>query len=74
MPEIENGCLGTGEQITDYLLEWFDDALPKLVQQDDIIFAYNQYNQARSKKSCTIFSAIGAISDLYNYEFSLDEG
>jgi len=43
------------------------------VQQDDIIFAYNQYNQARSKKSCTIFSAIGAISDLYNYEFSLDE-
>jgi len=21
MPEIENGCLGTGEQITDYLLE-----------------------------------------------------
>lgn len=68
-----NGCLWTGEQTTDYLLEGFEDKLPKLVQQDEIIFAYNQYNQAWSKKSCTIFSAIGAISDLYNYEFSLDE-
>lgn len=68
-----NGCLWTGEQTTDYLLEGFEDKLPKLVQQDDIIFAYNQYNQQWSKKSCTIFSAIGAISDLYNYEFSLDE-
>lgn len=70
---IENWCLWDWVQITDYLLEGFEDALPKLVKQDDIIFAYNQYNQAWSKKSCTIFSAIGAISDLYNYEFSLDE-
>lgn len=68
-----NGCLWTGEQTTDYLLEGFEDKLPKLVQQDDIIFAYNQYNQAWSKKSCTIFSAIGAISDLFNYKFPLDE-
>lgn len=74
MIEIENWCLWVGEQTTDYLLaEGFDDALPKLVQQDNIIFAYNQYNQAWSKKSCTIFSAIGAISDLYNYEFPLSE-
>lgn len=68
-----NGCLWIWEQQTDYLIEWFDDALPDLVKQDDIIFAYNQYKQTRSKKSCTIFSAIGAISDLYNYEFSLEE-
>ena len=68
-----NWCLGVGEQTTDYLLEGFEDNLPKLVQQDNIIYAYNQYNQARSKKSCTVFSAIGAISDLFNYEFPLSE-
>ena len=69
-----NWCLGVGEQTTDYLMaEGFEDNLPKLVQQDNIIYAYNQYNQARSKKSCTVFSAIGAISDLFNYEFPLSE-
>lgn len=74
MTEIENWVLWVGEQTTDYLLaEGFEDALPKLVQQDNIIYAYNQYNQTWSKKSCTVFSAIGAISDLYNYEFPLNE-
>ena len=74
MTELENGCLGDGVQVTDYLLaEGFEDNLPKLVQQDDVIYEYNQYNQTRSKKSCTIFSAIGAISDLFNYKFPLDE-
>lgn len=73
MYEIENGCLWDNAQITDYLLEGFEDSLPALVKQDDIIYAYNQYNQSRSKKSCTVFSAIWAISDLYNYEFPLDE-
>ena len=74
MPEIENGCLGTGEQNTDYLLcNWFEDALPDLIQQDNIIYEYNQYKQQWSKKSCTVFSAIGAVSDLFNYQFSLDE-
>ena len=73
MPEIENGCLWIGIQTTDYLLEWFDDSLPKLFQQDDVIYEYNQYKQQWSKKSCTIFSAVGAISDLFNYQFSLDE-
>lgn len=73
MFEIENGCLWIWEQQTDYLLEWFEDALPELVQQDDIIFEYNQYNQSRSKKSCTVFSAMGAISDLFNYKVGIDE-
>ena len=74
MIEIENGCLWVGEQTTDYLLcNGFEDALPDLVQQDNVIYEYNQYNQNWSKKSCTIFSAIGAVSDLFNYKFSLDE-
>ena len=77
MPYTEkdmNGCLGDWVQITDYLLaEGFEDNLPKLVQQDNVIYEYNQYNQTRSKKSCTIFSAVGAISDLFNYKFPLDE-
>lgn len=72
--EMINGCLWTWEQQTDYLLcEWFEDNLPTLYQQDDIIFEYNQSKQDWSKKSCTIFSSVGAISDLFNYELSLDE-
>lgn len=74
MEEIENGCLGIGQTDTDYLLcEWEIEWLPTLYQQDDIIYEYNQRNQSWSKKSCTIFSAVGAVSDLFNYEFSLDE-
>lgn len=74
MTEVENGCLWLGGQNTDYLLcDWFEDALPTLYQQDNIIFEYNQANQEWSKKSCTIFSAVWAISDLFNYEFSLKE-
>jgi hypothetical protein len=56
--EDMNGCLGDGIQTTDYLLEGFDDALPDLIQQDNIIYEYNQYKQSWSKKSCTIFSAM----------------
>ena len=74
MEELENGCLGIGGQPTDYLIcDGFEDALPTLYQQDDVIFEYNQSKQERSKKSCTMFSAIGAISDLFNYQFTLDE-
>ena len=43
MEEIvyENGALGVGEQVTDYLLaEGFEDNLPKLVKQDDVIYEY----------------------------------
>jgi hypothetical protein len=44
-----------------------------LYQQDEIRYEYNQNNQAWSKKSCTVFSAIGSVSDLWNYEVPLSE-
>ena len=70
----ELGCLGIGEQNTDYVLcDGDNDLLPTLYKKDEIRFEYNQWNQAWSKVSCTIFAAIGMYSDLTNYEFSLDE-
>lgn len=74
MEELENGCIWVGDSDTDYLLCDGDiDSLPNLYQQDEVIYEYNQSNQEWSKKSCTIFSAVGAVSDLFNYQFSLDE-
>lgn len=71
--ETPDGCLGLWEQSTDYrLTEWLLDALPTLYQQDEIIFEYNQFNQKRSQKSCTIFNPVWAISDLWNVEVPLD--
>ena len=68
------GCLGIWEEDTDYLLcNWDDELLPDLYQQDNVRYEYNQGNQGRSIKSCTIFAAIGMLSDLMNYEFSLKE-
>lgn len=70
--EMPNGCYGLWEKDTDYrLTEWLLDALPTLYQQDEIIFEYNQFNQKRSQKSCTLFSPIWAISDLFNVEIPL---
>jgi len=67
-------CLGIGEEDTDFvLLDWDIDLLPDLYQQDNIRFEYNQWNQKWSKVSCTIFAAMWMVSDLMNYEFSLDE-
>lgn len=72
--ELFDWCLWDGHSDTDYVLTAGEvDWLPELVVQDTIRFDYNQWKQSRSKASCTIFSAIGAISDLWNYEFSLDE-
>jgi len=74
MADLENGCLWVGEKVTDYLLsEWIASNLPTLYEQDTIRFEYNQFNQKWSQKSCTIFSAVWAISDLFNYEFDLKE-
>lgn len=71
---IEDWCLWTWESLTDYLLmEWDADNLPELFMQDKVRYYYDQWKQTWSKKSCTIFSAIGALSDLWNYKFSLDE-
>lgn len=69
-----NGCLWVGEEFTDFIFdEWDLDGLPTLFEQDDEYFEYNQNAQERSKKSCTIYCAFGAVSDLWNYEFSIDE-
>lgn len=67
-------CLGIWEEDTDYILcDWDIDLLPELYQQDQIRYEYNQGNQSWSIKSCTIFAAMWMLSDLMNYEFSLDE-
>lgn len=74
MEEVTLWCLWIGEEATDYVLCDGDiDILPKLYKQDQIRYEYNQANQSWSKVSCTIFSAMGMVSDLMNYEFSLDE-
>ena len=78
MDNIENeiilGCLWDGAEDRDYVLcEWDIDLLPTLYEQDQIRYEYNQWNQKWSVVSCTIFAAIGMLSDLMNYEFSLKE-
>lgn len=72
--EIQNGCLWLWEKPTDYILtEWLLDSLPTLYNQDEIIFQYNQWANKRSLKSCTLFSPIWAVSDLWNIEIDLAE-
>lgn len=70
MQEIENGCLWIGAESTDYLLSWeMAETLPELIQQDTKIYEYNQSGTPH----CTLYSAFGAVSDLYNYEFTQQE-
>lgn len=72
--KLENWCLWDWYESTDFLLTEADIyTLPELVVQDTIRFDYNQWKQTWSKKSCSIFAAVSAASDLWNYEFSLDE-
>lgn len=72
--KYDNWVLGDWHEDTDWILtEWEIEWLPELVMQDTLRFDYNQWKQTWSKKSCTIFAWMGAISDLMNYEFSLDE-
>lgn len=67
-------CLWLGIQDTDYVLcEWDSDLLPPLVKKDEIRYEYNQYKNTWSYVSCTIFAAVGMISDLFNYQFTYDE-
>jgi len=67
-------CLWLGEQSTDYqLCNGDSDLLPTLVRKDEIRYEYNQYKNKWSYVSCTIFAAVGMISDLFNYKFSYDE-
>lgn len=72
--EENNWCLWVWEKDTDFILEeWDADWLPTLFEQDEIFFEYNQNANDWSKKSCTIFNAIGAVSDLMNYKFLLNQ-
>lgn len=67
-------CLWLWESDKDYLIcEWESDLLPPLVRKDEIRYEYNQYKYSWSYQSCTIFAAVGMISDLFNYKFSYDE-
>ena len=72
--ELENWCLWDWYENTDFLLTEADIyTLPELYTQDTIRYDYNQWKQTWSKKSCSIFCAVWAMSDLKNYQFSLDE-
>ena len=74
MEENKLWCLWDGAESRDYLLcEWDTDLLPTLVKKDEIRYEYNQYKYSWSYVSCTIFAAVGMISDLFNYKFSYDE-
>jgi hypothetical protein len=69
MEEI-NGCLWIWAENSDFLLTWWEvDSLPELTQQDDKIFEYSQ----SWTPHCTLYSAFGAVSDLFNYEFTQKE-
>lgn len=70
--ELENGCLWDWYEETDFLLTEADIyTLPELYTQDTIRYNYNQWKQDWSKKSCSIFAAVWALSDLKNYKFDL---
>jgi len=72
--ELVDGCLWDWHEDTDFQLSYEEiEWLPPLFLQDDVRFDYNQWKQTWSKKSCTIFAAIWAISDLWNYKFPLSE-
>lgn len=65
--EIINGCLGDGSSDRDWILSSEEiKTLPDLPKQDDIIFEYNQTGTPH----CTLYSALGALSDLFNREIT----
>lgn len=65
---FNNGLLWVWEQQTDFLL-LNGENLPKLYNQDNEIYEYNQWNT----NDCTIYSAFWAVSDLMNYKFTKEE-
>lgn len=69
---VDDWCLWDWYEETDFLLTEADIyTLPELYTQDTIRYNYNQWKQERSKKSCSIFAAVWALSDLKNYKFDL---
>lgn len=70
MEEIINGCLWDGATNSDFLLSWEEiEQLPELPTQDTKIYEYHQW----ATPHCTLYSAFGAVSDLFNYEFTQKE-
>ena len=70
--KIINWCLWLWHQPEDWTINGSRielDKLPNLYLKDDIRYQYNQW----SSSDCTIYGSIGAISDLFNYEFSAEE-
>ena len=65
MDKIMNWCISVWESEEDFLLEW-DVSLPELHKQDNVRFSYNQW----SSSDCTLYWPTGAISDLFNHEFT----
>ena len=65
-----NGCLWLGAENSDFLLTSSEvESLPELTEQDTKIFEYSQSGTPH----CTLYSAFGAVSDLFNYEFTQKE-
>ena len=58
------------DSYNDRLIEWWD--IPVLRKQDLKQYEYNQYNQYRSKMSCTIFSSAWSLADTVNEGYSID--
>lgn len=70
MDEIKSWVVWLGASDTDYLLEWAEvDKLPELTLQDTQIYEYHQWRTPH----CTLYSAFGAVSDLFNYEWTQKE-
>ena len=65
---VDNWLLWDWYKQTDFILSSSNN-LPDLFKQDDIIYEYNQW----TSQDCTIYSAIGAVSDLMNYQFTAEE-
>lgn len=63
-------CIWVGESQQDFIMDmrWIDD-LPELYNQDQEIYTYDQWKTPH----CTLYSAFGAVSDLFNYRFTQNE-
>lgn len=65
--KVINGCLWDWATNRDWILSSEEiKVLPELEKQDDIIFEYNQTGTPH----CTLYSALGALSDLFNREIT----
>lgn len=70
--EINNWMLGINPDQRDFLMGG-DIQIPELPDQDETIIQYNQYIRPITRLACTMVAPIGAISDLFNYQFTDQE-